>query len=261
MSSNGLRHAGIAALVGLAPLSVGCSGGASDGAAPTLASAVATQPPTMSPPHTGPQLELEPATSLAAEAVVDRLTVYDDAGLTSPSTTLDNPTEVGAPLVLLVKSGPTGGSALEVYLPVRPNGSSGWVSASEVQVRSNPYRIEIDLSDFRLRLFEDDREVLSEAVGLGRADVPTPGGVFYIKELLQPPDPDGPYGPYAYGLSGFSNVLTSFAGGDGVIGIHGTDDPSSIGVASSHGCIRLPNEVITRLVGILPLGTPVEILN
>jgi lipoprotein-anchoring transpeptidase ErfK/SrfK len=238
---------------------IGCAGDGDDKA--STSASVPTTPPSVaaSRPDVGAVPERPPGTSFAAEAVVDELTVFADPQLSTPSTALDNPTDVGAPLVLLVKSGPTDEGALEVYLPVRPNGSSGWVRASDVEVRVNPYRIEVDLSDFRLRLYEREREVLSQAVGLGRADVPTPGGVFYIKELLQPPDPDGPYGPYAYGLSGFSNVLTSFAGGDGVIGIHGTNDPSSIGVASSHGCIRLPNDVITRLVEILPLGTPVEI--
>ena len=56
---------------------------------------------------------------------------------------------------------------------------------------------------------------------------PTPIGVFYTKELLQPPNPNTAYGAYAYGLSGYSNVLTDFAGGDGVVGIHGTNDPST----------------------------------
>jgi len=60
-------------------------------------------------------------------------------------------------------------------------------------------------------------------------------------------------------LSGFSNQLTSFAGGDGVIGIHGTNDPSTIGQTVSHGCIRMHNADIEKLVPVLPLGTPVEI--
>lgn len=62
-----------------------------------------------------------------------------------------------------------------------------------------------------------------------------------------------------YGLSGFSNVLTEFNGGDGVIGIHGTNDPSSIGRDVSHGCIRMSNTGITTLAATLPLGTPVEV--
>ncbi len=68
--------------------------------------------------------------------------------------------------------------------------------------------------------------------------------------------------PYAYGLSGFSNVLESFNGGNGVIGIHGNNDPSSIGGDVSSGCIRLHNDVITRMVEEIgvPLGTPVEVV-
>jgi hypothetical protein len=55
-------------------------------------------------------------------------------------------------------------------------------------------------------------------------------------------------------------VLTSFGGDpDAVIGIHGNNDPSSIGRNVSHGCIRLPNDVVSRMAGLIPLGTPVEI--
>jgi lipoprotein-anchoring transpeptidase ErfK/SrfK len=45
----------------------------------------------------------------------------------------------------------------------------------------------------------------------------------------------------------------------GIIGLHGTNDPSSIGRNSSHGCIRMLNEDILRLRKILPLGTPIVI--
>lgn len=105
-------------------------------------------------------------------------------------------------------------------------------------------------------------QILQTEIGVGTTDAPTPGGRYYIKELLQPPDPSGPYGTYAYGLSGFSTVFTSYAGGEGVIGIHGTNQPDTVGSDVSDGCIRTTNEVISQLVeqvGI-PLGTPVEIL-
>jgi len=164
------------------------------------------------------------------------------------------------PVVFLVKS--TGDDRVEVYLPVRPNGSIGWVNADDVTIMSVPYRIEVTITEHRIRVYEGDTVLVDEPVGVGRAEVPTPGGIYYLKELLQPPNPNGVYGTYAYGLSGFSNVLESFNGGSGVIGIHGTNDPSSIGTDVSHGCIRLNNAVIERLVNEigLPLGTPVEIL-
>lgn len=46
--------------------------------------------------------------------------------------------------------------------------------------------------------------------------------------------------------------------GDGY-GIHGTDDPSSIGRSASHGCVRLRNEDIDKLYDMVPIGTPVFI--
>jgi lipoprotein-anchoring transpeptidase ErfK/SrfK len=78
--------------------------------------------------------------------------------------------------------------------------------------------------------------------------------------LLRPPDPRGFYGPYAFGLSAYSPVYTSFAGGDGQVGIHGTDNPGAIGRDVSHRCIRVANAVVARLARRLPLGTPVAIV-
>jgi hypothetical protein len=77
---------------------------------------------------------------------------------------------------------------------------------------------------------------------------------------LRPPDPRGFYGPYALGLSAYSPVYTSFAGGDGQVGIHGTDNPGAIGRDVSHGCIRVANAAVARLARRLPLGTPVVIV-
>ena len=82
---------------------------------------------------------------------------------------------------------------------------------------------------------------------MGKGQTPTPNGTYYITDLLQPPNPDSVYGTYAYGLSGFSEVLNSFGGGDGQVGIHGTNDPASIGKDVSHGCIRLNNADIEKL--------------
>lgn len=195
--------------------------------------------------------------SQVATARGDSVQVYADASEAQPTTALDNPNENGAPLVFLVEQ--TQGEWLQVLLPVRPNGSTGWVKASDVTVADNPYSVDIMLAEHRLVVTRGEEVIADEAIGVGTSDTPTPGGKYYIKELLQPPDPNGPYGHYAYGLSGFSNVLEEFNGGDGVIGIHGTNDPSSIGSDVSHGCIRLTNEAIDALVPILPLGTPVHI--
>lgn len=217
--------------------------------------------PTTTEPATGGGFAGGATTSgdvaLVAEAQPAQVQVYGSASEDDPTTILDNPNENGAPLVFLVQE--DHGDWLEVLLPIRPNGSTGYVRAADVNVVENPYRIDIALADHRLVVTKGDEVVADEPIGVGTESTPTPGGRYYIKELLQPPDPGGAYGPYAYGLSGFSNVLEEFNGGDGVIGIHGTNEPELIGTDVSHGCIRMSNEAITELAAVLPLGTPVHI--
>jgi lipoprotein-anchoring transpeptidase ErfK/SrfK len=197
------------------------------------------------------------AASLVAQATGAQVDVFAEPVEGEPTVTLDNPNENGAPLVFLVEQDQ--GAWLQVLLPIRPNGSTGWIRAADVTVASNPYSVDIALAEHRLVVRNGDTVVVDAAIGVGTASTPTPGGKYYLKELLQPPDPDGAYGPYAYGLSGFSNVLDDFNGGDGVIGIHGTNEPEAIGTDVSHGCIRVDNATITQMAGILPLGTPVHI--
>lgn len=174
--------------------------------------------------------------------------------------TLDNPTENGGPLVFLTREVSDDGDWVKVDLPVRPNGTQGWVPRNLVRFTTHTFRIEVSVGQREFRLFRGGEQIMHSPVAIGAQDTPTPGGTFYIKELLKPPDPNTVYGPFAFGLSGFSNALENFAGGEGVIGIHGTDDPNAIGREVSHGCIRLSNDEIVKLVGLLPLGTPVDIL-
>jgi len=208
---------------------------------------------TATPPVATP----DPGLSVVAAAVVPRVGIYASPGTPTSKQSIANPNENGAPLVFLVQEDK--GDWLRVLLPVRPNGSTGWIRAADVRLGRHGYRIVVELASHRITVTDGASVFLTEAIGVGTSSTPTPGGLYYVKELLRPPTPNGPYGPYAYGLSGFSNQLTSFAGGEGVIGIHGTSDPSSIGKDVSFGCIRMSNSGITRMAARLPLGTPVEI--
>jgi hypothetical protein len=153
----------------------------------------------------------------------------------------------------------TGNSWYQVQLPARPNGSKGWVRALDVVPFELTNNLVIDLSDFRLDVFERGQKIRSYPIGLGRADTPTPLGEYYITVKMQPPDPNTVYGVLAMGVSAFSDKLTDWPGG-GQVGIHGTNDPEgSIGKNVSHGCIRLRNEDITELTDLAPMGTPVFI--
>jgi lipoprotein-anchoring transpeptidase ErfK/SrfK len=203
---------------------------------------------------------LLPGGSWIATAAVADIEVFATANEDRPIRRFTSPDKNGTPLVFLVDGDKATGPWLHVLLPVRPNGTTGWVRSSDVQLNQTQYRIEVELGAHRLRVWRDKATVLGSAIGVGQSNTPTPGGRYYIKDLIQPPTPNTAYGPYVYGLSGYSEVLTSFAGDpDATIGIHGNNDPSSIGQNLSHGCIQLPNDVITRMTTFIPLGTPVEI--
>ncbi len=196
--------------------------------------------------------------TLSIVATATRPSVPVHSSLGGPiNQTLANPIESGAPLTFLVRANE--GAWLRVLLPLRPNGATGWIKASDVRLASHRYKITIELAAHRLLVTDGTETILDTPVGVGKTDTPTPGGLYFTKELMRPPNPNGAYGHFAYGLSGFSNVITSFEGGDGVIGIHGTNDPSSIGKDTTHGCLRISNQDIDFLAKRLPLGVPVQI--
>jgi lipoprotein-anchoring transpeptidase ErfK/SrfK len=148
---------------------------------------------------------------------------------------------------------------IRVYLPSRPNGSQGWIRARAVRMYTNGYRIVVRLRAHKLFLWRGTKRIAAYPIAVGTSSTPTPRGLFYVVELLKPRNPGGSYGPYAFGLSAHSERLKTFAGGDGRVGLHGTNQPGLIGSSVSHGCIRLKNAAIRRLAKILPLGTPVYV--
>jgi L,D-transpeptidase catalytic domain len=147
-----------------------------------------------------------------------------------------------------------------VLLPLRPNGATGYVRAEQITLRPVRARIAIDLSERSLTLFRGGRRVLRATAAVGTPATPTPSGRFYVNQRLVPGDPSGPFGPGALGISAFSEVLTDWVQG-GPIAIHGTNAPSSIGLAISHGCVRVDNDVLRRLFAAVPAGAPVTIQN
>jgi lipoprotein-anchoring transpeptidase ErfK/SrfK len=178
----------------------------------------------------------------------------------SPSSSIKTRNPVGQRLYFLVLAArrtADGTRLAKILVPKRPNGSRGWVRLDSVELSQGEHRIEIDLSAYALRLFRKGRLVHRFKVGVGQPQNPTPTGVFFSWALLKAPDPQGPYGNYAIGLSGFSPVLSDWPGG-GRAAVHGTADPSDRGRKVSHGCVRVYNEDMRKLRS-LPLGTPVII--
>jgi hypothetical protein len=146
-----------------------------------------------------------------------------------------------------------------VRLPTLPNNSTGWLPRSALNgynfVNTHLY---VELRPRRLVLTRRGRVVFTAPIGIGRPETPTPTGQFYIRDrLTRYASPF--YGPVAFGTSARSPVLTDWPAG-GYIGIHGTDRPGQLPGAVSHGCIRLRNSDIRRLAALMPVGTPVTIV-
>ncbi len=198
-----------------------------------------------------------PAVATRAVSQVPMLTVVDAPGSTAVVAELDDRTSFGSARVLLVDQVDDGW--VRVKLPVRPNGSTGWVRSDEVRLEPLDHLVTVDLAARALTVWVDGAVDRVIEAAIGSAENPTPTGTFYVVDKLDTADDGGAYGPYAFGLSAHSDTLSEFGGGDGQIGIHGTNDPGSLGEAVSHGCVRLPNDAITHLATELPLGTPVVI--
>jgi len=204
----------------------------------------------------GPPAPPEPA--LVATAQVPELPVYGAPGAPSPVQHLAQRNNLGAVLVLLVVAQEPGW--IQADLPERPNGVTGWVPAADVTLTPDPYRITVDLASRTLTFYDAASVVDSFTVAVGSPDSPTPTGSYFVADMYQLTDPGSVYGPWALGLSAFSDTYQSFGGGPGQIAIHGTDQPGSVGTYASHGCIRLLNADITTLARAIPDGTPVDVI-
>ena len=170
-------------------------------------------------------------------------------------------TEDGFPEVYLVLrrwTDPEERTWLKVRIPMRPNGRTGWVRDYALgQLRLVRTRLVVDRRALRATLYRSGRPIWRSWIGVGAPGTPTPAGRFWIRERIKVPSKAGIYGPWAFGTSAYS-VLSDWPGG-GVIGIHGTNQPQLIPGRPSHGCIRVENSAIERLVRLMPVGTPVRI--
>lgn len=148
---------------------------------------------------------------------------------------------------------------LEVMLPGRPNGSTGWIKRAGTRQATTDWNIQVRLGSRHVLVYDYGRLVRTFSVVVGKPSTPTPVGHFFVEENVAMPASEAG-GPYALALSGRSNVLQDFAGGPGQIGIHGRDGLGGTpGQAQSHGCIRLTTPDIDWLAARVGPGTPVTI--
>lgn len=113
--------------------------------------------------------------------------------------------------------------------------------------RQGNYRIVINTRNLTLTLYSGNNVVKTYPVAVGKPSTPTPLGNFTIVNKIV--NPGGPFGVRWMGLNkpGY--------------GIHGTNNPASIGTRASHGCIRMYNKDVIEVYNKVPIGTPVQIIS
>ena len=108
-----------------------------------------------------------------------------------------------------------------------------------------PYHIMISINNRTLKLFRNQTLIKTYPIAVGKMLTQTPRGTFVV--VNRQPNPGGPFGAMWLSLSK--------AG----YGIHGTNNPSSIGKSVSHGCVRMYNQDVLELAKQIPNGTRVFI--
>jgi lipoprotein-anchoring transpeptidase ErfK/SrfK len=132
-------------------------------------------------------------------------------------------------------------------------------AAATVATAAHQRTIVVSLEDHKLALVEDGHVVKVYTVAVGKPSTPSPVGTFTIeRRVMNPtyshdgrvvaPGPNNPVGTRWMGLS-----IHGY-------GIHGTNAPSSIGKAASHGCIRMGRADLEELYAQVQVGDTVELI-
>jgi lipoprotein-anchoring transpeptidase ErfK/SrfK len=142
---------------------------------------------------------------------------------------------------------------------VEPKPAQPTASAQQAQQSSPPQRkIVISVPHRKLAVMENGRAIKQYRVAVGASVSPSPNGSFRVVNRLTapayyhsgkviPPGKNNPLGTRWIGLDRKS------------YGIHGTNEPKSIGKAASHGCIRMARPDLEELFAMVQVGDEVEI--
>lgn len=131
--------------------------------------------------------------------------------------------------------------------------------SSPVQPVQIKRTIVVSLEDRKLALLEDGQVKRVYTVAVGKTSTPSPVGAFEIQRRVRnpvyqhdgkviPPGPGNPVGTRWMGLT-----IKGY-------GIHGTNEPKSIGKASSHGCIRMGRKDLEEFYEMVRVGDTVELI-
>ena len=129
-------------------------------------------------------------------------------------------------------------------------------ASAEVFAEGGTRRLVISIPDRKIALFEDGRVVRIYGIAVGKKSTPSPNGNFHIASRVVKPtwyQPGKVVGPGPANPLGTRWMGLGYKG----YGIHGTNRPTSIGKAASHGCIRMRNQDVEELFELVQVGDEV----
>ena len=133
-------------------------------------------------------------------------------------------------------------------------------AATEVLAESAPTRrLIVSIPDRKIVLMEDGHVLKIYPIAVGKKSTPSPSGNFQIASRVVKPTwykPGKTIGPGPANPLGTRWMGLGYKG----YGIHGTNVPSSIGKAASHGCVRMRNHDVEELFELVHVGDPVELV-
>jgi lipoprotein-anchoring transpeptidase ErfK/SrfK len=165
---------------------------------------------------------------------------------------------LGQPLTAWIQQTTPSGRFGKVTVPFTGTSSSGWIRLDGLELAHTPYSVRVDRSSHLLTVMRWGKVMMTFPTATGAPASPTPTGRYFVTDRVAIPS-GGPFGTYAFGLSGLQpNLPVGWSGGD-QLAIHGTDNPSSIGTSSSAGCLHVGEIALQHLEPLLRPGTPVTI--
>ncbi|MFB9386469.1 L,D-transpeptidase [Pseudonocardia petroleophila] len=198
---------------------------------------------------------VDPAAGVATDGIVvhpERQTPVHDAPEGAPIARVE-PTQFGDVWFPVIAEQ---GDWVQILLPSKPFGSTGWVRSADMERATTPYRVEVHLGSLTMQLLREESVVGEWEIGIGAPDTPTPVGRTFILGAFTDPAQD--FSPVILPLGAHSPTLDTFGGGPGTVAIHTWPTADGFGSAASNGCIRVPQDALDELVEV-PLGTLVMI--
>ena len=165
--------------------------------------------------------------------------------------------QLGSPTFAWVISVTRNGKYGRVPIPYTGRSGTGWIRLRGLRRSHTWITVVADLSKHLIEVKRRGKVILRIQAATGAPGTPTPTGRYFVTDRV-PFSAGGPYGTFAFGISGMQPRLAS-QWPRNQLAIHGTNNPGSIGRSLSSGCLRVSERSLAQLKPLLQLGTPVII--